>query len=667
MLIIFSIIAIFAVIWFYSKTVPDLNKTAKFLLIFLRIISLLTILILLFNPIFRYTKKQYEYPSVVFLNDISLSMHNAGEKEKTEAFTQMYQNASKLLENSTSRFLEFPFADGINGSSSTTLLGKTLKELQEQKKLTSAREIILNSDGWLKDENFSFLKKLNIPITVLIPDYSYKETDIELSQISYNRNVYQSEEFPLKADVKARNYRGKAQVVFTSGNTIIATKEIEFDDKDVQTVEFSHSVAETGLFTFDVKVKTDSEIDINLDNNSYPGAIQVLNTKNEIVIITDQLNWDVKFIKDAINSNENWLTRVVIYKNNVFTLANERVEIENLLNENCKALVIVNSGNLQFSQGDTQYLIKSVEQGKGLVTMGLPLQELNSILPIYSSNITKPFSAIINLTEVANKYQTFSLMDNQALEDIPELDFFYVNSKLEAEIIAKMANEQNSPGIVFSNAQRGKVLSLAFTGLWKWQLRGDNNSFQQFFTSVINWLTNNQSGNFLAIIRKNSFFSGENITINLQAYDERMNFRRDINAQLTIKNSAGQIVLEDLMHRENDNVIYSINDLPPEKYTYEIADNITLQKTEGSFVVVSGSNEIRDLGINNMLLTYLAKETDGKIITPQNMGEIIIDSEETREIKTNIEIPLYRKWYLIALFLSAFCLELFLRKRWGLL
>jgi hypothetical protein len=30
-------------------------------------------------------------------------------------------------------------------------------------------------------------------------------------------------------------------------------------------------------------------------------------------------------------------------------------------------------------------------------------------------------------------------------------------------------------------------------------------------------------------------------------------------------------------------------------------------------------------------------------------------------------IPLYRKWYIITLFLLSFCVELYLRKRWGLL
>jgi len=31
------------------------------------------------------------------------------------------------------------------------------------------------------------------------------------------------------------------------------------------------------------------------------------------------------------------------------------------------------------------------------------------------------------------------------------------------------------------------------------------------------------------------------------------------------------------------------------------------------------------------------------------------------------DIPLYRKWYVLTLFIVAFCLELFFRRRWGLL
>lgn len=37
-----------------------------------------------------------------------------------------------------------------------------------------------------------------------------------------------------------------------------------------------------------------------MNNNRYSGAIQVITARENMLILTDQLQWDVKFIKDAI-------------------------------------------------------------------------------------------------------------------------------------------------------------------------------------------------------------------------------------------------------------------------------------------------------------------------------------------------------------------------------
>jgi hypothetical protein len=66
------------------------------------------------------------------------------------------------------------------------------------------------------------------------------------------------------------------------------------------------------------------------------------------------------------------------------------------------------------------------------------------------------------------------------------------------------------------------------------------------------------------------------------------------------------------------------------------------------------------------MLSYIANLTSGKIITPENISEQTFAATSRTEISSR-EIPLYKNYWLIITFLVAFCLELFFRKRWGLL
>ena len=82
-------------------------------------------------------------------------------------------------------------------------------------------------------------------------------------------------------------------------------------------------------------------------------------------------------------------------------------------------------------------------------------------------------------------------------------------------------------------------------------------------------------------------------------------------------------------------------------------------------MISQNSPESRDTGINLSLLSYISNKTNGRVIDKTN--DIDILKAEKEIIQLGSEIPIYKKWYIIAIFLLAFCTELFLRKRWGLL
>jgi len=60
-------------------------------------------------------------------------------------------------------------------------------------------------------------------------------------------------------------------------------------------------------------------------------------------------------------------------------------------------------------------------------------------------------------------------------------------------------------------------------------------------------------------------------------------------------------------------------------------------------------------------------ETNGKLLYASSVNSFqplpaVIETQISRR-----EIALYKKWYILSLFILAFCVELYLRRRWGLL
>ena len=105
----------------------------------------------------------------------------------------------------------------------------------------------------------------------------------------------------------------------------------------------------------------------------------------------------------------------------------------------------------------------------------------------------------------------------------------------------------------------------------------------------------------------------------------------------------------------------------PTGYNYTIFSEKTGQQTSGNFLVTDDNPEARDKGFNQPLLAFISKQTNGKIISTETFPEFSFPKATSKIEELKTELPIYRKWYLIAIFLVCFCTELFLRKRWGLL
>ena len=666
MIFILIFITIILILLFYKRTVPQLDKKRKLLLAILRSISIITILVLLLNPIIYFLKHKIIKPEIIILKDISLSMEQTSQnKSKIEVLEIFREKLEKELSTKNYKITYYEFAEGLNGSKSSTNISRTLEDISNRHMLTNIHGIYLFSDGWFNDEDLTFIEDLNIPISFFAPNFEISDFDLEISNITFNKTTYRGEITPIIADVYANNFSGKAKLNFCINKKIEQTKEIDFSSDNFQQVFFENIFQITGLIPFEMVIESDSTNEINLANNRCIDAIQVLNERSKILVISDKLNWDTKFIMDSIKKNPRF-NSIFLLKDDFLKSGRKKVQLEEQINDTV-TLIFVNSGSLKFSSNEITIIKNFIENGGGLLLQGKPIFSMEDVLPVTYSNVSSVFESILFFTRESKQFETFNLTNTASKENIPPVRYYYISPKLQSKILAKFENEEQSPAILYCEYERGKILYFAFNNFWKWQLWDSENSYSELILNICQWLSQQSSDRFIAFTNKNSYFTNEKIKIRLNAYDEKLTPIPDLNAKLIINNETGKIIFEEYLLSMEDEYYIEVKPLDPGKYLFTISDDKFNQQTEGTFIVTADNLENRDRGFNIPLLSYIVNQTGGTIYDESSLKDLSFTKAIQKIEDLKKELPIYRKWYIIALFLICFCLELYLRKRWGLL
>ncbi len=666
MIYILSILFIVGIFLYYRKTIPEIESGKRYTLIILRSAAAVIILIYLLNPVLRYIQRTMLDPVVVVLEDRSLSMQQKlSGKTKADYFAQQAEAARNGYKKSGYELDEYGFASGLierNDSLAlqSTRLQPALEQLAKKQKLDNVNRLLLVSDGWLQDDNLDFVRKLGIPVDVIVPAIEEREFDLEITSVVANRNAFTDEDTPIAVEAAAREYDGEAQITLMIDKKAVAQKTVSFKDSPYQEEMFEYRFQQEGLHLIEISIEpigTDL-IESNAGNNRKPTGVSVTSKKKDIVVLTDSPGWDTRFLKDALQLDRNWNLDILHYQKGAFYRKQTKLNSNQLKDLHFHLVIVINHGNLRIPKPFEDHIKQSVQSGSGLWAMGYPI--LEEILPAKSSNIRKSFEGSILFTDEANQFETFA---NRDASSIPPIDYLYVNPTADARHLATVANEQRSPAILYHQFGQGKVLYFSFLNLWKWQMWAGDNPYRVFIGDVVSWLTALAKDRFQAYAEEQVVSMGETVNIRLFALDETMRHQTNLNPSVKITDSEQNTAYKDYLKADDEGYRCSFTPEKPGKYTFYIQDNKTAQKTEGRFQVTTYNAEAADRGINEPLLRFLAGETAGSVVS-ESFAPV---KQSPIAFETFREIALYRKYWLLAIFLLCYGLELLLRKRWGLL
>ncbi|HRM12975.1 MAG TPA: hypothetical protein PLV47_08455, partial [Flavobacterium sp.] len=402
----------------------------------------------------------------------------------------------------------------------------------------------------------------------------------------------------------------------------------------------------------------------NTYNNTKNFAVEVIDQKTNIAIISAISHPDLGAMKRAIESNVQ--RKVTIAKpNEIKSLQDYNVLILYQPTTDFKTIFENNKGT-----GINTFIIT----GNNTDFNFLNQQQDN--LNFKMSGQKEDYLSVFN-----GQFNLFAA-DNIGFENLPPLQnaFGTVTTKGAVSVLlsSKIRSiDTNSPLLAFAENQGKRAAYLLGENSWKWRLQThvNNQSFEKydvFIDKIIQFLASNNSKKSLVVEHESFYNSGEAIEITAQFFNK--NYEFDEKARLTIavtNTKTKQTKNYDLL-KGNNSYKVNLDGLKAGSYLFTVKELNSKTTYSSSFEILDFDIEKQFVNPDVEKLTQLATQTQGKAFFPDQVDVLIktlLENDEYKAIEKNIvtKTPLIDWIWLLVLISFLLATEWFVRKYNGLL
>ena len=683
-------------VFVYRTTIPEISLTKKIFLSAIRIIALILLFLLIFEPLLKIEKKKIIQPVHYFFVDDSKSLKQFEEKSpfiSDNLLTEIKKlpaNSYKLFSfgSNVSNVLQADSAKFLFNEPSTNF-SNIFPVLQKEENIAS---VTLISDGIFTEGTSPLYQaeKLNVPVfTVGVGDSTTKK-DISIQNILHNEYLYAGTNTPLIVSVIQHGFTGsKATLSLFEDNSLLQAKEISFSESEQQNIEFSYKPNSPGEKKISF-ILSPLPNEYSKENNRQSLFVKVLDNKLSVVLLAGAPSADVTFIKNSLQADTN--NFVQSFTQITQTQFLEKSSPDKVL-EKADILYLINFPAAQTSNQLVDKVAKLIRD-KNLPYFFLLTSSVDPVkLRILQNEL--PFS--VNRTDksvvevqpvVADELLRNPLIQfggKDILEQWNNLPPVFkpnwdITAKPESEVLAKTKINNitlNSPLIISKRLGSKRSIAVLASDVWKWKLQKATSQldlFDRFISNGTKWLHAVEQKKQVAISTNKKFYSvGEKIYFTAEVYDEAFNAVNDAEVKTLIKSNESDFPVT---FSSIGNGLYetTIDNLGKGDFTFAgeaNRGNQSLGKDNGRFSVGEIDYELYNTTMNSDLLKLLAKETKGKFFY-NSYGNLFDKLKEITKntSKNKVEVSEYRIWsneFMLMFIILLFAVEWFIRKREGLL
>ena len=647
------------------------KSKVKLWLAVLRFVSIFAILLLLVNPKFEAVSYYEEKPNLVIALDNSESVAYLKQDEKAKTAFQNLISSTELQNKFNIKTFKFgenvlSSIDSFYFNERQTNISGFFNNYNELYKNTISPVILISDGNQTIGNDYKYIVKKNQPVYPIILGDTSTFSDLRIGQVNVNRYAYLKNKFPVEI---ITNYSGIEPITgslnIRLGNSIVFAKKIEFNaNKTSEIVKANLNASNIGIKNYKVEIAP-LENEKNKVNNYKNFAIEIIDQKTNIALVTENLHPDLGVLKKAIESNEqrsvsilkpkefisqsiNFNLVILFSPNNRFNSVYERI-----LNQKLNTFTIAGSSTDWNFVNDSQSLFK---------------QEVTNQSEDYQPELNPNFGVFI--------------VDNIAFIDYPPLESDFGNTTFlvpQETILYKTINGINTEESLLStfeiNNQKHALLN--GEGIWRWRAQCYLNTdsfegFDNFIGKFVQYLSSNKKRQRLSLDYKSFYNQNENIIVNAQFFNKNYEFDTNSTLQITYVNEETNVSKTLPLLLNNTSYRIDLSGIEPGDYNFSIKSNDEPISSSGNFTILAYNVEQQFLNADVTKLQSVATNTNAKSYFIDEYNTIISDlvSDEryaTIQKSKRNRIPIIDWKYLLSLIALALSLEWCIRKYNGLI
>ena len=671
LLIILAVIAALTIV-FYQYFFKSRHKgKLRIVLSSLRFLVLFGVFLLLINPKFINEEYFLEKSNLILLLDDSASMIKSSSADDIKGYVANLQNNEALSE----RFSQFQFkfgsdieeSDSLSFQEENTNIANALLKTNELF-INGNNTVVLISDGnQTLGRDYEFLNlKENVQVNSVVVGDTTDYADISIGQVNTNTYAFLGNKFPIEAVVQ---YSGRQRV---SKNLVIKIDGIQvFQEtigfspaKNSRRINTLIEAKSVGLKTVELEVSALPN-EKNTANNSKVVALEVIDEKTKVTLVSDFLHPDIGALKKSIESNEQRQLDIVNPEVRLDILENTDVFILYQPNASFKRIYdFIEARNVNYftitgTQTDWRFLNQVQES-----FFKEDFNQKEEIQPV----LNRSFS-IFGLGE-------FDTSDYPPLiANLGDLEILEDNEIVLNQRIKGVALE--TPLLTLFPKNNRKQAVLFGENIWRWRAKNylENNNFagfDDFIGKLIFFLNSDGKRSRLELDYSRIFEGAVVARIKAIFFDESFVLDPNGNLQIEITGNDVDYEREAPMLFNGSYFEYDLSSLNSGTYEFTVKETKENISKSGTFKIVEFKQEDQFFSANDTKLGRLSQKTNGKVYFPNEFEKLIgdlLNSHRTLPIqksKQNV-VSLIDFRILLGLIILCLALEWFIRKYNGLI
>jgi competence protein ComGC len=641
---------------YYSK-IKNKSKLSLFLAL-LRFAVYFGVLLLLINP--KITRQSYEVqktPLALVIDNSASIKYLKADATAQEVYKKI--SANKALQDKfeiqSYRFdadfqTESTF-DFKGTQSNIEAVSKNLKSIHKNKRFP----IVLMTDGNQtigSDYVYGFPNKTTVYPIVLGDTTAFM--DLKINQINANKYAFHKNKFPVEVFLSYSGLQNvEANFNIKQGNSTVLQQSVSFGpNKKTAIVNVLLPANSVGLQIYEASVSSKAQ-EKNTYNNTKKFAVEIIDQKSEVAIISAISHPDISALKRSIEQNSQ--RSVTLLKPNATDLTKYNVLILYQPNTTFKAVFDTNK-NLQLPT----WIITGTQTDYNF------LNQQQKDLAFKMSNQSEEFTATFD-----TNFNLFAT-DNIGFESFPPLNNLFGNVEVNGATTTLLGSKVRAidaaaPLLSFNN-QSPRTAYLMGENIWKWRMQTNIKkesfeSFDIFIDKIIQYLATTNSRKSLVVAHESFYNAGDALLISAQYFNKNYEFDEKARLTIALKNTETNKTKNYDLLKSTNSFSADLEGLAAGKYSFVVKELNSNTTYSSRFELLDFDIEKQFINPNVPQLTQLATQTQGAVFMP-NQIEALIESLKNNTDFTAVEKQITTKKPLIDSVLLLILIALFLATEW---